>query len=304
MKSILFHFKFKSMFLRKMTYLLWITVFLFASCAQLTDGNTDAPEWTLASVDEPNQIEIVTWNVQNFPKSGETIDRLQAILDSLHADIYCFQEIENTASFQRMFRNIPDYETVISTETYMMHYVIAWQKEEFSALNIRELFKEDSYYFASRPPLNVEFRWNAGDSLFIFNVADIHMKAMGDASSRERRHQASEIIAEYLLAQDPAASPWIIAGDWNDDVTTSSGQYSFEALLDHPDDFLFVTAELAKDPNFASYPGWPSFIDNILITRALFEAHEHSTVTTLRLDKIFTDYFEVLSDHRPVMYTF
>ncbi|RKY48687.1 MAG: hypothetical protein DRP86_06220 [Candidatus Neomarinimicrobiota bacterium] len=301
---IMVHLKFKSMFLKRITYLLGIAVIGFISCAQLTNENKDVPEWTLASVDDPDKIEIVTWNVQNFPKSGETINRLQAILDSLHADIYCFQEIENTASFQRMFRNIPDYETAVSTETYMMHYVIAWQKEEFSALNIRELFVNDSYFFASRPPLNVKFRWNRGDSLFIFNVADIHMKAKGDVSSRDRRHQASQIIAEYLQSQNPGISSWIIAGDWNDDVTTSSGQYSFKAILDHPDDFLFVTAELAKDPDYASYPGWPSFIDNILITRALFEAYENSTVTTLSLDKIFSDYFEVLSDHRPVMFRF
>ncbi len=292
------------MLLKKIKYLTWIAAFGFIACAQLTDGNHDSPEWMLASVDEPDKIEIITWNVEHFPKSGETINRLQAVLDSLHADIYCFQEIENTASFQRMFRNIPDYQTAVSTETYMMHYVIAWQKDEFTALSIEDLFEDDSYYFASRPPLKIEFRWNRVDSLFIFNVVDIHMKAFGDESSRERRQNASQVIVDHLSAQNPAESAWIIAGDWNDDMTTSSGQYSFEPILDNPDVFLFVTAELAKDPNYASYPSWPSFIDHIMITSALFEAYENSTVTTLRLDKIFSDYFEVLSDHRPVMWKF
>jgi exonuclease III len=283
---------------------MWVVVLVFIACAQLTDGNDDGPEWTLASVDDPDRIEIITWNVEHFPKSGETINRLQAVLDSLNADIYCFQEIENTASLQRMFRNIDGYETAVSSETYMMHYVIAWQKDEFTALDIEDLFVNNAYYFASRPPLKVQFRWNYGDSLFVFNVVDLHMKAFGDASSRERRRNASRVIADYLVAQSPAESAWIIAGDWNDDINTSSGQYSFEPILDRPDDFMFVTEELSKDPEYASYPGWPSFIDHIMITSALFEAYENSTVTTLRLDKIFSDYFEVLSDHRPVMWKF
>lgn len=283
---------------------MWIAALFIISCAQLTDGNDDGPEWTLASVDDPDKIEIITWNIEHFPKSGETINRLQAVLDSLNADIYCFQEIENTASFQRIIRNIGGYETAISSETYQMHYVIAWQKDEFTALDIEDLFTGQSYYFASRPPLKVKFRWNYDDSLFVFNVVDIHMKAFGDASSRERRHNASQVIVDYLVNQNPAESPWIIAGDWNDDLNTSNGQYSFEPILDRPEDFMFVTEELSKDPEYASYPGWPSFIDHIMITSALFEAYENSTVTTLRLDKIFSDYFEVLSDHRPVMWKF
>lgn len=288
----------------KIKYLLCIIVLGFVSCGQVTDGNRDKPAWILPSIDEPDNIEMVTWNVQNFPKSAETIDRLQVIIDSLHADIYCFQEIQNTATFQRMFRNIPDYELAVSTKTSMLHFVIAWQKDEFTALSIEELFEDNSYYFASRPPLKVEFRWNHEDSLFIFNVVDIHMKAMEDNTSRERRRNASQVIVNYLIPLNPTKSAWIFAGDWNDDVTTPSGQYSFKPILDNPDKFMFVTAELATDSRYASYPSWPSFIDHMMITRALFDAYEYSVVITLLLDEIFPDYFEVISDHRPVMWRF
>ena len=303
MKYARFHFKFKSMF-GKSKILLFLVAGIFLSCAQPTNGDHEKPEWKLASVDNPESIEIVTWNIQNFPKSGETIDRLQAVLDSLHADIYCFQEIENTSSLLRIFRNLPDYDVAVSTETYLMHLVIAWQKEEFTELEIEDMFTNYSYYFASRPPIRVKFRWNREDSLFTFNVLSLHMKAMGDQTSRDRRRNASNVISQYLRNEDRTKSPWILAGDWNDDLTTGSGQYSFGPLLDYPEEFMFVTQELAADPNFASYPGWPSFIDNIMVTKALFEAYEKSTVTTLLLDKTFSDYFQVLSDHRPVMWQF
>lgn len=298
-----FRFKLKSMF-EKYKILVLLFLGIIISCAQPTNGNNNKPEWKLASVDDPDRIEIVTWNIQNFPKSGETIDRLQAVLDSLHADIYCFQEIENTSSLLRIFRNLPDYDIAISSQTYMMHLVIAWQKDEFTELEIEDMFTNYSYYFASRPPIRVKFRWNREDSLFTFNVLSLHMKAMGDASSRERRRNASNVISQYLREENQIENPWILAGDWNDDLTTSSGLYSFGPLLEYPDEFMFVTQELAADPNYASYPGWPSFIDNIMITKALFEAYESSAVTTLRLDKIFSDYFQVISDHRPVMWQF
>ncbi|HDT12446.1 MAG TPA: hypothetical protein ENO01_02190 [Candidatus Marinimicrobia bacterium] len=299
----MFHFKLESMFEKsKIPFFLFFWVFV--SCAQPTNGNNDRPEWKLASVDDPDRIEIVTWNIQNFPKSGDTIDRLQAVLDSLHADIYCFQEIQNTSSLLRIFRSLPDYDVVISSETSIMHLVIAWQKAEFTELEIEDMFTNYSYYFASRPPIRVKFRWNREDSLFTFNVLSLHMKAMGDASSRERRRNASNVISLYLRNENRTENPWILAGDWNDDLTTSSGLYSFGPLLDYPEEFMFVTRELAADPNYASYPGWPSFIDNIMVTKALFESYENSTVTTLRLDKIFSDYFQVLSDHRPVMWQF
>jgi exonuclease III len=54
-----------------------------------------------------------------------------------------------------------------------------------------------------------------------------------------------------------------------------------------------------SDRDSWSYPGWPSHIDHILVTNELFDLVD--ITLTIAFDGCFEDYFEIISDHRPVM---
>ena len=84
-----------------------LLVFLLAHCAEPNDPVEDTgPD--IPSIDDTSSISIVTWNIKNFPQSGgETVDRVQLVLDSLDADVYCLQEIQDMVD--EMFEANRDY---------------------------------------------------------------------------------------------------------------------------------------------------------------------------------------------------
>ena len=44
-------------------------------------------------------FEIVTWNIQNFPKSEHTVHYAANIMKAVDADLYALQEIEDVQAF-------------------------------------------------------------------------------------------------------------------------------------------------------------------------------------------------------------
>ena len=294
--------------LRRLFFFIFVasmSLFLF-SCAEPVDSDLpDGPQ--IPSIDSDSNISIVTWNIENFPQLGSrTTDRVELIMDSLDADFYCLQEIQDKGALEDIVDNLNRYSVIISDETSFMHLAIVYKQDSFLPVFTESLFARDDYNFASRPPLLVSFLYEYGGREQTLNIIDVHMKCCNDGV--ERRHQASAMLNDYLSNKMAwGDSNFVISGDWNDDIydPDNSGQYSFEAFLDD-DNFRFVTDSLAatgaaKD---ASYPSYGSLIDNILISRSLFDEEKHSTVSTIRLDEVFGDYGSAVSDHRPVVWSF
>ena len=284
-----------------------LLVFLLAHCAEPNDPVEDTgPD--IPSIDDTSSISIVTWNIKNFPQSGgETVDRVQLVLDSLDADVYCLQEIQDKSALENLVGELDNYSVIISEETSFMHLAIVYKHEFLLHMETTDIFATSDYNFASRPPLWANFLFEADGNAQALNVINVHMKCCNDGI--ERRHDASQMLQNYLTTEIAAGdSNFIIAGDWNDDVhdPDSSGAYSFEAFLLDRQNFYFVTDSLAETRALKnmSYPGFSSLIDNILISRTLFDEYEPAGVRTLRLDEVFPDYGTVLSDHRPVLWSF
>ena len=66
---------------------------IFFSCASPTEQeniNGGSSVELLPDLNLENGIEVVTWNIEFFPKLGQrTMDSVQKIIKSLNADIYC-----------------------------------------------------------------------------------------------------------------------------------------------------------------------------------------------------------------------
>ncbi|MBT4714859.1 MAG: hypothetical protein HOB84_08805 [Candidatus Marinimicrobia bacterium] len=294
--------------LNKFNPLIIVPILAFLStCAEPVDSNLPTgPQ--IPSIDSDATISIVTWNIENFPQRGtRTTDRVEMIMDSLDADFYCLQEIQDKGALEDIVDQLDQYSVIISDETSFMHLAIVYKQDSFLPVFTENLFASNDYNFAGRPPLLVSFLYEYEGREQILNLIDVHMKCCNDGA--ERRHQASILLNDYLRNKMAwGDSNFVVPGDWNDAIYDGddSGQYSFEAFLNDGDNFRFATDSLAATGAAwdASYPSYPSFIDHILISRSLFDEEQHSSISTIRLDEVFGDYSSVVSDHRPVVWSF
>ncbi len=304
------------------TALLLLTV-VFAQCPPDTTAVTPPQDyWSISYWNDWNGIEVVSWNTREFPYSGtSTINGIaEIVLDQL-ADIYAFQEIKDTTVFRtQLMALLPNYNFVLGYNGYYTYLALIYRTEVLTVTGIDEIWKDTDYwddgddnyydnaqyYFASRPPLRVDFSWECGDNSFDFSVIDIHFKAKDEGF--DRRVIASQLLQTYLQQQMAAGdSNFIVLGDWNDDISDASSYNSFNALLDD-EELYFVNLPLAQDASdyYDSYPNYypSSYLDHVLITAGLFDENLRGEPTTFRLDDYISNYFSLISDHRPVGWRF
>ena len=56
-----------------------------------------------------NSLDVITWNIENFPKNGQqTIDSVAVIIQSLDADVIALQEIMNVSDFNNLLSLLPN----------------------------------------------------------------------------------------------------------------------------------------------------------------------------------------------------
>ena len=285
-------------------------IFLFFSCASVVekeDVDSNSSTSLLPNLNLDNGIEVVTWNIEFFPKQAQrTIDSVYNIITSLNADIYCLQEIHNINSFKNLAEDLIEYDYVISEDTDYLNLVVLYKKNNFVVRSQASLFIDSMYEFASRPPLRLEMTY-IGQNPIDFTLINMHLKCCNDGFTR--RVQSSEILYEYLKnSVQLGYVNHIIVGDWNDDISDSYSQNSFNIFLEDQDTFKFVTYENAHSSSntYDSFPGFGngSFIDHIMISSDLFEEFENGDVQTLRLGDYISGYDEIISDHRPVVWRF
>ena len=63
-------------------------------------------------------FEIVSWNIEWFPKNNTTANYVETILTKLESDIYALQEISDTMLLKLSIANIPGYETHFNSTYY------------------------------------------------------------------------------------------------------------------------------------------------------------------------------------------
>ena len=268
-------------------------------------NNNDSNDWDVPSYDIKENLDIITWNCEFFPAAGDsTIASLSEIVNDLNVDIIAFQEIKNRGWFSKLMQRIPDYDFIISQQSSFMDQAIIYKRELFSLVSRLELFAENDYYFAGRPPIMARFIHN--DSQIKFSVINLHMKCCD--SGLFRRKKAALQLHDYLDSQiNNDNGNIIVLGDWNDDLKDAEGEHCFKSYLED-DRFFFPTFELTYIESKASYPKEPyvSFLDHIMLTNS-FLNNKSYRVDTVPMDKYMGSYeiYETyISDHMPVYLTF
>ena len=261
-------------------------------------------DWNIPSIDIENNIDIITWNCEFFPTAKDsTIESLSEAIADLSPDIIAFQEIKNRGWFGKLMKLLPEYDYIISQQSSFMDQAFIYKKNDFYLANKLEIFAENDYNFAGRPPLKVDFIYKKNN--LNFSVINLHMKCCD--SGLKRRIKASNMLYEYVDNELSYNKNIIILGDWNDDLKDEEGEHCFEPFLSD-DRFYFPTYDLTYDITKASYPKEPyvSFLDHILVTKYFIDKDSY-IVNTIPMDEYmggFEIYESYISDHMPIYLSF
>jgi len=258
-----------------------------------------------------DKLEIVTWNLENFPKKGSvTVDSVAVVVQALDVDIIALQEIEDKEDFNALLANLPEYDGFYDPNFFGgLAYI--YNESTIEVLDIFEIYTNNNFWNAfPRAPYILEFKFQ-GKKMYCINN---HLKCCGDGTIENnndddeefRRLKASRLLEEYIDEQLPNEHVFLV-GDLNDLIAENSSKNVFQPFIDFPSKYKFADLDIALG-SFAnwSFPNWPSHLDHILITNELYDAFDatDTEVRTIKVDQFLigglNQYDNQISDHRPV----
>ena len=254
-------------------------------------------------------FDIISWNIEWFPKNNNTANEVQEILARLEADVYALQEIEDTTLLKQIISNIPGYECYFKSSYYGgLAYV--YNTNTIQINSKYEIFTSQPYWNAfPRSPQVLDCNF-MGDNYIIINN---HFKCCGDGilnandtnDEENRRLQAVTYLKQYV-DNTLLGKRVILLGDLNDELIDNTANNVFQDFINDNTNYLFADMIIAQGNSvYWSYPTWPSHLDHVLITNELFaDFHNfNSLVSVIRIDDYmgsWSNYENNVSDHRPI----
>lgn len=256
-------------------------------------------------------FDVVTWNIEWFPKSGQTtISQVAQILDLLDADVYALQEIDDTDDLQDIVDSLPGYEAWYES-SFFAGLALVYDTTKVQVNATYEIYTTQPYWSPfPRSPQVMELTWEGEDFVIINN----HYKCcgdgildLGDSGDEETRRWTANNLLDAYIEQNFANDNVILVGDLNDMLTDTPANNVFEAFFDEPTEYAFADMDIATGSSANwSFPTWPSHLDHILVTNELFDelADPASEVECIKVDETYSggwsEYDSKVSDHRPV----
>ncbi|MFT6844812.1 MAG: endonuclease/exonuclease/phosphatase family metal-dependent hydrolase [Flavobacteriales bacterium] len=283
-----------------------IILLQFHSCLTLSAQNVGD-----LSFGSENTLEVMTWNLEHFPKNGQTtVDYVVEVIEALDIDIIAIQEAEDTNYLNQMVDRLGIYESYFES-TYFAGLAYLYKPDVVQIDSMYEIYTTQPYWSTyPRSPMVMEMTFQHERFIIINN----HFKCCGNgildtnntSDEETRRYKASNLLKEYIDTYF-ASDNVIVLGDLNDILTDIPANNVFQMFLNDSSNYLFADFDIALGNNTEwSYPRWPSHLDHILITNELFEELEHdsSMVQTIKVDEYLpqgmAEYDTNISDHRPV----
>ncbi len=266
------------------------------------------------TIGEEQTLEVMTWNIEHFPKSEFTVNYSTGIISAIDADIIGLQEIESDSAFVVLLNNLQTQNPEdkwngfrANTNEWEMNLAYLYKSSIINVDSIYQIYPDDEIYHKPFPrkPLILEFSYY-DQKLFIINN---HLKAMPGEKNIVRRKEACKLLDEYIDEFLPQENV-ILMGDLNDQLTDAPEENSFNVFLDDKQNYYFADWLIAADSTANwSYPYWKyrGHIDHILISNELYDEFENSGsfAKVITIDK-FTEggedsRYKYITDHRPVV---
>ena len=243
-----------------------------------------------------DELNIVTWNIEFFPKRDALTSNLVAdIVKNMDADVIAVQEINSISNFNAMADGLAGWEAQVVNLSGSLDIGYLYKTSEVTVISNA---KSVAPSVSPRPPVEITIKHTNGLEVILLNI---HLKCCGGSSNVSRRRSASIAMKTYIDNNLPNNNVMIL-GDFNDDIDINDDT-PFSNFIDDASNYKFADADIAagSQSNW-SYPSWPSHIDHILISNELFD--NLTEVKTLKMNECLSNYDADVSDHRPIMATF
>jgi len=256
-------------------------------------------------------FEIITWNIEQFPKNGQTtVSYVIDIIEALDVDILAIQEVNDINIFNQMISELSSYDGYLES-LWFGGLAYIYKTDSIQINSLYEIYTTSGFWnYFPRSPMIMDLNY-MGERFIIINN---HFKCCGDGilnipidnDEETRRYFANNLLKEYIDTNFTNENV-IVLGDLNDNLLDDTQNNVFQMILDDSDNYLFTDYVIAAGNNSEwSFPSWPSHLDHIIITNELFNEFQdiESDIQTIKIDEYLTggwiEYDENISDHRPV----
>jgi len=291
--------------MHKFKYIVFLSVLLFSinGCRKVNEPPEPDTGIDFSGCIIPgssSSFEILTFNVENFPKQGSlTVDATAKLIKTINPDVVALQEITSESAFNNLLKKLPGWSGqyyLINNSDWNLAFLFKDNEIAFDKSSVKLLFDDDFYAFP-RPPLEVKVTHKStGIATWLINL---HLKCCGGSDNIARRRDAAQKLYNYIVTEKNN-DPVILLGDWNDEITSNpSSSHPFYIFLNDRINFRYADMSIATGTSlWWSYPSYPSHLDHILVTDELFNRID--TTLTYKPDPCYSSYSTVISDHRPV----
>jgi endonuclease/exonuclease/phosphatase family metal-dependent hydrolase len=245
-------------------------------------------------------LEIVTFNLEGFPKAGYTsVTAVAALIKAIDPDVVAFQEIAAEADFNRLVKLMTGwggYFNPANNDEWNLAYLFKTSEIEVMASSEKLLFTDDTWAFPRAP---YEIKVKHKPTALEFFLLNLHLKCCSGNDNENSRKSASLKLKNYLDTSRPKDAV-VILGDYNDEISSSgASENPYLNFINDPAGYSFADMAIAKGSAlWWSYPSFPSHIDHILVTNELFSSVD--TTMVIKVSPCYPDYEAKVSDHRPV----
>jgi endonuclease/exonuclease/phosphatase family metal-dependent hydrolase len=243
-------------------------------------------------------FDIITWNIENFPKrDATTIARVAELINNMNVDLIALQEIDEPSALDALLEALPGWLYKYQDVRYGQEVGFLYKTSEITSISdLQMIYSNESSPFPRQPVLTTVTHSN-GQEVTLINI---HLKCCGGNENESRREQASILLKKYI-DDNLATNKVILLGDFNGEINDANSEFS--NFIADDSNYKFADMEIAiGDYEYWSYPNFDpngSHIDHILITDELFD--EVNFVSTMQLDECISSFDYYISDHRPIL---
>lgn len=273
-------------------------------------------------------FKVTNWNTEwlgclSEGPTDETqqLNNVAAAMQAMNSDIYCIQEITNTAASPTIASLVSllgssDWAGAIvpnTTDDCDQRQAIIYKKARVqlvgsSELNTGSAAQGNSYYYnwsSGRYPAVYNVNFVAGTTLVPITIVNIHAKAEdGNSASYTRRLGASQALKTILDGAAYNTKRFIVIGDYNDYLTGTSSttcnctDSPYKNFADDTSRYSAVTQPIIDvDTNFGTHP----IIENILLSNELSGNYVASSAfQEVTMPQTITGYYNTTTNHLPV----
>ncbi len=264
-------------------------------------GDLDTQLKSLPAFGTDETLEIGAWNIENYPKAADSKTVVAKVLNKLDIDIMAVEEINNTAVFEDLLKEMPKFSGVIAGQNggqKSQNVGVIFRTDEFKLVESKDLFRGQNEAFP-RPPLMVRLKPNKDPNNDIVAIV-VHLKAFGDEDSITRREEANVRLEEYtsqLLAKEPSLKI-VVLGDFNQPLLTSSDRQVFRPWFDKPETYSVKTEALVKKNDYTFFGGQRFSVIDHIVSSNNFTMQDP---VVPKIQTVISSFEERASDHLPVV---